>query len=69
VDGYKPVHCRLHIGDVLLLNKHIIHASMPNHSIRTRFSIDFRFFGARDHSHKHYLDMQTWNVIAPGEDA
>lgn len=67
VDGYKPVHCKIGIGDVLLLNKWIIHASMPNRSSRTRFSIDFRFFGERDRSHKHYLDMQTWTVISPGE--
>jgi len=67
VEGYRPVHCEMAVGDVLLLNRRIIHASMPNRSDRTRLSIDFRFFGARDRSHKHHLDMQTWTVIAPPE--
>jgi len=69
VEGYRPVHCEMAVGDVLLLNRHIIHASMPNRSDRTRLSIDFRFFGARDRSHKHHLDIQTWTVIAPAEAA
>ncbi|MDE1145422.1 MAG: phytanoyl-CoA dioxygenase family protein [Azospirillaceae bacterium] len=52
-------------GDVLLLNRWIVHESVPNRSSRTRLSIDFRFFGAGSHSTKHHLDCQTWTVIAP----
>ena len=67
VEGYRPVHCKLRVGDVLLLSKRIIHASRPNVSTRTRLSIDFRFFGAQGRSQKHYLDMQTWDVAVPRE--
>jgi len=64
-EGYAAEHCMIDIGDILVLNRWIIHESMPNRSGRTRFSIDFRFFGERDTSDKHYLDMQTWQVIPP----
>lgn len=63
--GYEAVHCKLRGGDVLVLNKWIIHASMPNRATRTRLSIDYRFFGGQDSSSKHYLDLQTGVVIAP----
>lgn len=63
--GYESLHCKLRMGDVLLLSKWIIHASMPNHSPRTRLSIDYRFFGEQDRSTKHHLDLQTGVVIAP----
>lgn len=66
-EGYSPVHCKLKVGDVLLMSKWIIHASMPNRSARTRLSIDYRFFGERDSSAKHHLDLQSETVIAPGE--
>lgn len=65
-DGFREVHCKIGIGDVLVLNKWVIHRSMPNRSRRTRYSIDSRYFGADDTSSKHYLDMQTFKVIAPG---
>lgn len=65
-EGYTPVHCKLKVGDVLLMSKWIIHASMPNRSSRTRLSIDFRFFGGEDSSSKHYLNMQSGKVIEPG---
>lgn len=63
--GYEALHCKLRVGDVLLLSKWIIHSSMPNHSSRTRLSIDYRFFGEQDSSTKHHLDLQSGVVIAP----
>jgi hypothetical protein len=55
------------VGDALLLNKWIVHESVPNVSSRIRYSIDFRFFSGRDSSSKHLLDMQTWKVIEPAK--
>ncbi len=68
-DGYTPVHCEMQVGDVLLLSKWVVHQSMPNRSGRTRISMDCRFFGNSGRSTKHFLDMQHWKVVAPGEDA
>lgn len=65
-EKYKRVHFPMNVGDALLLNPRVIHGSMPNHSTRTRISVDYRFFGGADHSTKHVLDMQTWKVIEPG---
>lgn len=50
-------------GDVLLLNRWIVHESAPNHSDRTRLSVDCRFFTGT--SQKHALDLQHWHVIEP----
>jgi hypothetical protein len=61
----REKHCKISRGDVLALNKWVVHRSMVNKSPRTRYSIDFRFFGGQDTSQKHYLDMQTFEVIAP----
>ena len=66
-DAFKPIHCKIQRGDLLVLNKYVIHASKANISDRTRYSIDQRFFGEHDSSSKHYLDMQTNEVIAPRE--
>lgn len=60
-----PVHMKIRMGDVLLLNPYIIHGSAANSSDRTRVSIDFRFFGADGASAKHHLDLQTWRVVDP----
>jgi hypothetical protein len=49
-------------GDLLIFNKFMIHASMPNLSYRTRFSVDYRFFGAEDLSKRIYLDIDSWRV-------
>lgn len=65
VDGFEPRHCTIQAGDILLLNKFVIHASMPNRSDKTRLSIDFRFFDDKNTSTKHYLDMQSMVVNAP----
>jgi hypothetical protein len=64
-EGYARVHEPMKPGDALLLNKWIVHESMPNRSGRMRLSIDYRFFCGRDRSTKHYLDLQTMTVIAP----
>ena len=61
--GYKPIFTPMQPGDVLLLNRWIVHASMPNRSARVRFSIDHRFFSG--HSHKHYLELDSGEVVAP----
>ena len=66
-DGLPKVHCTMDAGDALLLNKWIIHESMPNLAGRVRYSIDFRFFSGRDLSSKHLLDMQSWRVIEPAK--
>lgn len=63
VDSYKPTHCKMNVGDILILNKRIIHGSRSNQSNRTRISIDFRFFGEGSRSDKHYLDMQQRKVF------
>jgi hypothetical protein len=64
--GLEGVDCApMQPGDVLIFNKLMVHRSMPNVSDRIRFSIDYRFFGETDQSSKHYLDMQSWQVIAP----
>lgn len=65
-DGLEAVNCTpMHPGDVLIFDKFQIHQSMPNVSGRTRFSVDYRFFREADTSQKHYLDMQSWRVVAP----
>jgi ectoine hydroxylase-related dioxygenase (phytanoyl-CoA dioxygenase family) len=66
-NGFPPVHCVLQRGDILALNKWIIHGSKANHSTKTRYSIDCRFFGEGDISTKHFLDLQKNLVIAPNE--
>lgn len=66
-DGMECVHCKIRPGDALALNPWILHRSMPNTSTRARISIDFRFFGENGSSRKHYLDLQSWRVVAPAE--
>jgi ectoine hydroxylase-related dioxygenase (phytanoyl-CoA dioxygenase family) len=64
--GYKPHHCQpMGPGDVLLISKSIIHGSTANMSDRTRFSVDFRFFGGSVTSRKHCLDLETMTVLDP----
>ena len=62
--GYAPIFTPLQPGDVLLLNRWIVHASMPNCSNQVRLSIDHRFF--RGSSSKHYLELESGEVVAPG---
>jgi hypothetical protein len=64
--GFTRVHESMEPGDALLLNRWIVHESMPNRSARMRLSIDYRFFCGRDQSTKHHLDLQRMEVIAPG---
>lgn len=64
-DGFNKKHCTMNVGDALLLNRWIIHESMPNQSDHTRYSIDYRFFSSHESSSKHLLDLQRWEVIEP----
>lgn len=64
-DGYERVHCTMKMGDALLMDQTMLHASVPNVSDRVRCSIDFRFFGGTSTSSKHMLDLQQWQVIEP----
>lgn len=64
-DDYRQKKLDMEVGDVLVMNKSIIHKSMPNTSDHPRYSVDYRFFGSGQTSTKHYLDMQTFEVIAP----
>jgi hypothetical protein len=52
-------------GDVVVMGSETVHESMANRSARTRFSVDFRFFGDNSHSSKHYLDLAQRRVVAP----
>lgn len=63
--AYEKRHVTAQPGQGLLLNSRIVHESMPNRSERVRTSIDFRFFAAPTTSTKHYLDMSSWQVVAP----
>lgn len=52
-------------GDALVLHEHLLHESAPNRSNAYRFSIDFRLFGDRATTTKHYYDLQTHTVFEP----
>jgi len=67
--NYPEHHYKLNPGDALALNPFVIHGSKPNLSNHIRLSIDFRFFGEGDRSTKHYLDLQTLEVIAPAQES
>jgi ectoine hydroxylase-related dioxygenase (phytanoyl-CoA dioxygenase family) len=64
-DGRSRIECMLNAGDALVMNKYLIHESIGNRSNRIRLSIDYRFFGGAHKSSKHYLDLQSWNVVPP----
>jgi hypothetical protein len=69
-DGLQRSVCApMEPGDVLLLDRWIIHESVANESPDTRISVDYRFFGGPPKSDKHYLDFQTMEVIEPGSQA
>ena len=65
--AYQARDSKFSPGDALFLDKNVVHESRPNTSTRTRYSIDFRFFGENATTTKHYLDMQEWKVVAPGD--
>lgn len=69
VEGSRKIHEPMQPGDALLLNRWIVHESMPNLSDIIRYSVDYRFFPSRVTSTKHVLDMQTWTVHEPAEAA
>ena len=64
-DGFTEIHWNMAPGDVLVLNSRIIHRSLPNLSDRIRLSVDYRFFGEGTSSTKHFLDLRTWDLVAP----
>lgn len=63
IENAEKIHCKMKAGDVLLLNKWIVHASVPNVSDEIRISTDFRFFYGD--SKKHYFDFEKDQVISP----
>lgn len=63
--GQRVVLAPLEPGDVVIMGKRTMHESMANSSDRMRLSCDFRFFGERSHSTKHYLDIAADTVVAP----
>lgn len=65
-DRFSRISCQMNAGDVLFLNKWIIHESMPNYADHTRISIDFRFFGYQDKSSKPFLDLQNLTIFSQG---
>ena len=67
VDSFTPQHFNMKVGDILLLNKRIVHASEANRSERIRISIDFRVFNEQAVSEKHHMNLQTREVISPME--
>ena len=65
-DGFERLELvPLSPGDVVIMTERTIHESMANISDRIRLSVDFRVFGAHSHSDKHYLDLQTGDIVAP----
>ncbi len=60
----EVISCEVPLGGVLLLSTTIIHESLGNTSDRTRYSVDYRFFGAHG-SQKHYVRLDTMQVVAP----
>jgi Phytanoyl-CoA dioxygenase (PhyH) len=61
----RKVDLHMQPGDLLIFQKMVIHESLPNLSDQPRFSIDYRFFGSWETSAKHYLDMESWQVVEP----
>jgi Phytanoyl-CoA dioxygenase (PhyH) len=64
-EDQNAVACEVPLGGVLLLSNTIIHESMSNRSDRTRYSVDYRFFGDGT-SYKHYLRLDTMELVEPG---
>lgn len=66
--NYDGVACLpMKAGDVLFFNRFLIHESLPNISDRMRFSLDYRFFSAKETTTKHCLDMKKWEVLEPND--
>lgn len=64
-DEFEEFHADMNPGDILLLNKWIVHESIGNNADYTRLSIDYRFFGEHDTSTKHFFDFEKNIVINP----
>jgi hypothetical protein len=58
-------HIKMKKGDILLMNKYVVHESKGNTSNRTRYSIDFRLFDSRLKSSKHCFDYKTNSLLEP----
>jgi ectoine hydroxylase-related dioxygenase (phytanoyl-CoA dioxygenase family) len=52
-------------GDVVVFSDTTAHESMLNRSERIRLNVEVRFFGLRAHTTKHYLDLQSGDVVNP----
>jgi len=65
IQGIRPTQEPMNPGDILLMSSRIVHCSMPNHSKRIRYSVDYRFFAEPVRSSKHYLDLTSGEVLAP----
>ncbi|HJZ54946.1 MAG TPA: phytanoyl-CoA dioxygenase family protein, partial [Gemmataceae bacterium] len=59
------VYYHMQPGDVLVFEKTVVHASKPNTSDHMRLSLDYRFFGSAASTTKHYLDLDTREVVSP----
>ena len=63
-DGYPPRQLvDMDIGDVVILSPTVVHASAPNVSSRIRISMDLRIFSAHARSTKHYMNLDTLEII------
>lgn len=58
-------HCKMKKGDILLMNKQVVHESRGNTSERTRYSIDYRLFDSKLKSSKHCFDYKTESFLDP----
>lgn len=61
----QSVNFSMSPGDILIFRQDILHGSIPNTSDRVRISMDMRFIGRRQSSHKHLLDLQTGKILDP----
>lgn len=67
--GFPKVDVPMQPGDLLVFHMQTIHESLPNTSDRVRLSLDYRFFGSRATSSKHYYDLDTRQVVPPQRNA
>ncbi|NJL56776.1 phytanoyl-CoA dioxygenase family protein [bacterium] len=59
------IHCKIGLGDVLLLDPYIVHTSMPNVSEDVRLSVDYRFYKSGATSGKHFMRINDRVIVAP----
>ncbi|MCB1049033.1 MAG: phytanoyl-CoA dioxygenase family protein [Acidobacteria bacterium] len=56
-------------GDVLFLDPYILHESAPNRAEFARLSLDYRFFLRREKAQKHYMEVDTLQLVSPDQEA